>query len=123
MSKKPKAIVIGTFADASGKVWSPNAEAFDSVLDALDYLGNNKRVLEDLAYELNVPYGEILEKLETFDQDKAMTALVEVLQGVQDIAVKAFRNIHEANTFVALVEQLDEKRKKEQNRRRLTASQ
>ena len=57
--RKPRSIVIGSFLDPVRQIWSPNARAFETVRDVVDYLGMKDAYYDDLAYELRVKKEEL----------------------------------------------------------------
>ena len=111
--KRPLAIVIGSFSDPARKIWSPNAMAFETARDAVEYLGTKDSYYEDFAYELKVKKEEVPEALERMNPAITMDALVRVLQSSPGIAIRTFRTIRDAESFLDLIEQIAEKDEKE----------
>ena len=111
--KKPLAIVIGSFLDPSRQVWSPNAHAFETAKEAVEYLGKRDAYYDDLAYELKVKKEERPEALEQMNPVITMEALIRVLQMNPGMAIKTFRTIRDAEAFLNFIEQVAEKNDKE----------
>ncbi len=111
--KKNRAIVIGSFLDSAHQIWSPNAHAFETVRDVVDFLGTKDDYFDDLAYELRESKNELYERLETIDPGKAMDALIRVLQMKPGLAIKPFRTFREAEAFLDLIEQVAAKSMRE----------
>ena len=61
--RRPRSIVIGSFLDPVRQIWSPNARAFETVRDVVDYLGMKDAYYDDLAYELRVKKEELYDAL------------------------------------------------------------
>ena len=116
--KKQLSIVIGTFSDPVNQVWSPDAHAFETAQEAVAFLGTKDIYYEDLAYELKVKKEELPDALERMDPFITMEALVRVLQMKPGMAVRTFRTIREADSFLDLIEQIAEKEEKEREARR-----
>lgn len=117
--KKPLAIVIGSFNDPARQIWSPNAYAFATAKEAVEYLGARDAYYDDLAYELKVKREELPDALEQMNPVITMEALIRVLQTSPGIAIKTFRTIREAEAFLNFIEQVAEKDEKERTRGRL----
>ena len=117
--QKKIAIVVGNFIDPARQVWSPNANAFDSFVEAIETLGTKDSYFDDLAYELHTTRGELEKNIESVDNVSGLNALVQVLQTKPNVAVRTFRTIREANSFLDLIEQMAEKREKEKQKRRI----
>ena len=62
---------------------------------------------------------ELEGNIESVDDARGLNALAQVLQTKPNVAVRTFRNIREADSFLDLIEQMAEKREKEKNRKRL----
>ena len=116
--KKPRSIVIGSFIDPVRQIWSPNARAFGTVREAVDYLGMKDAYYDDLAYELRVKKEELYDALDRIDPAAAMDALIRVLQMNPGTAIKPFRTYREAEAFLDFIEQVAEKDEKEKERER-----
>ncbi len=116
MQKKGKAIVIGTFQNASQQIWAPDADAFESAEEAINELNLSDNILDEIAFELGTTRHELKEKLPQTEHDAALNALLHALQINPTVAAREFRNMHEATSFLNLIKQMDEKRKKEQER-------
>ena len=116
--RRPPAIVVGSFSDPARQVWSPNAQAFETAQEAVEYLGTRDSYYEDFAYELNVKKEELPETLARMNPVIAMEALIRVLQSSPGIAIRTFRTIREAESFLDLIEQIAEKEEKEREARR-----
>ena len=114
--KKQMTIVIGSFSDPAHQVWSPDAHAFETAREAVDYLGPQDAYYEDLAYELKVKKEDLPAALERTDPAIAMEALVRVLQMMPGMAIRTFRTIREAEAFLDLIEQIAAKKEKERGR-------
>lgn len=115
--RKQRAIVIGSFLDPGRQLWSPNARAFETAKEAVDYLGTQDAYYDDLAYELKVKKEELYDALDRIDPVIAMEALIRVLQMNHGVVIKPFRTYREAETFLDFIEQVAEKEEKEQARR------
>ena len=115
--KKQRAIVIGSFLDPVRQIWSPNARAFETAKEAVDYLGTQDPYYDDLAYELKVKKEELHDALDRIDPVIAMEALIRVLQLNPGAVIKPFRTYREAETFLDFIEQVAEKDEKEKARR------
>ena len=111
--RKPRSIVIGSFLDPVRQIWSPNARAFETVRDVVDYLGMKDAYYDDLAYELRVKKEELYDALDRIDPALAMEALIRVLQMNPGTAIKPFRTYREAEAFLAFIEQIAEQDEKE----------
>ena len=116
--RRPPAIVVGSFSDPARQVWSPNAQAFETAQEAVEYLGTRDSYYEDFAYELNVKKEELPDALARMNPVIAMEALIRVLQSSPGIAIRTFRTIREAESFLDLIEQIAEKEEKEREARR-----
>ncbi len=116
--RRPPAIVVGSFSDPARQVWSPNAQAFETAQEAVEYLGTRDSYYEDFAYELNVKKEELPDTLARMNPVIAMEALIRVLQSSPGIAIRTFRTIREAESFLDLIEQIAEKEEKEREARR-----
>ncbi len=116
--RRPPAIVVGSFSDPARQVWSPNAQAFETAQEAVEYLGTRDSYYEDFAYELNVKKEELPDTLARMNPVIAMEALIRVLQSSPGIAIRTFRTIREAESFLDLIEQIAEKEEKEREGRR-----
>ena len=116
--RRPPAIVVGSFSDPARQVWSPNAQAFETAQEAVEYLGTRDSYYEDFAYELNVKKEELPDALARMNPVIAMEALIRVLQSSPGIAIRTFRTISEAESFLDLIEQIAEKEEKEREARR-----
>ena len=116
MQKKGKAIVIGTFQNVSQQIWAPDADAFESAEEAINELDLSDNILDEIAFELDTTRHELKEKLPQINHDVAINALLHALQINPSVAAREFRNMHEAVSFLHLIQQMDEKRKKEQER-------
>ena len=116
--RRPPAIVVGSFSDPARQIWSPNAQAFETAQEAVEYLGTRDSYYEDFAYELNVKKEEVPDALERINPVIAMEALIRVLQSSPGIAIRTFRTIREAESFLDLIEQIAEKEEKEREARR-----
>ena len=116
--RRPPAIVVGSFSDPARQIWSPNAQAFETAQEAVEYLGTRDSYYEDLAYELNVKKEELIDALERMNPVITMEALIRVLQSSPGIAIRTFRTIREAESFLDLIEQIAEKEEKEREARR-----
>ena len=116
--RRPPAIVVGSFSDPARQVWSPNAQAFETAQEAVEYLGTRDSYYEDFAYELNVKKEELPEALERMNPTITMEALIRVLQTSPGIAIRTFRTIREAESFLNLIEQIAEKDEKEREARK-----
>ena len=116
--RRPPAIVVGSFSDPARQIWSPNAQAFETAREAVEYLGTRSSYYEDFAYELNVKKEELPDALERMNPTIAMEALIRVLQSSPGVAIRTFRTIREAESFLALIEQIAEKEEKEREIRR-----
>ena len=115
--RKPRSIVIGSFLDPVRQIWSPNARAFETVRDVVDYLGMKDAYYDDLAYELRVKKEELYDALDRIDPALAMEALIRVLQMNPGTAIKPFRTYREAEAFLAFIEQIAEQDEQEKARR------
>ena len=118
MQRKQKAFVIGSFIDVDRQIWSPNAQAFESVQEAIEELNPSGEILDDIAYELGTTRGQLMEKLQQMNPDTAIDALIHAVHLDPKIAIRKFRNIREAESFLVLIEQMEENRKREEGRRR-----
>ena len=118
VKRRPPAIVVGSFSDPSRQIWSPDAQAFATAKEAAEYLGTRSSYYEDFAYELNVKKEELPDALERMNPAIAMEALIRVLQSSPGVAIRTFRTIREAESFLALIEQIAEKEEKERETRR-----
>ncbi len=118
IKRRPPAIVVGSFSDPARQVWSPNAQAFETAQEAVEYLGTRDSYYEDFAYELNVKKEELPDTLARMNPVIAMEALIRVLQSSPGIAIRTFRTIREAESFLDLIEQIAEKEEKEREGRR-----
>ena len=116
--RRPPAIVVGSFSDPARQIWSPNAQAFETAQEAVEYLGTRDSYYEDFAYELNVKKEELIDALERMNPVIAMEALIRVLQSSPGIAIRTFRTIREAESFLDLIEQIAEKEEKDREARR-----
>ncbi|MBR1760830.1 MAG: hypothetical protein IJ812_07375 [Schwartzia sp.] len=114
--KKKMSIVIGSFSDPANQIWAPNAHAFETAQEAVNYLGSRDAYYEDFAYELKVKKEDLPAALERTDPAIAMEALVRVLQMNPGMAIRTFRTIREAEAFLDLIEQIAEKKEKERGR-------
>lgn len=110
--KKPRAIVVGSFIDAARQIWSPNAQAFETAQEAVDSLGTQGSYYDDFAYELKAKKEDVPAVLERMDPALAMDALIRVLQTTSGVALRTFRTIREAESFLDLIEQIAEKDEK-----------
>ena len=113
-----KAFVLGTFSNIGQQIWAPDAKVFSSVKESIEYLKPDGPILDDIAHELNLSRGELLEKLPTIDFDIAVDALTHVLQSDPKVAIRTFRSLHEAKSFIMLIGQMDEQRTKELKRQK-----
>ena len=111
--KRPRAIVVGSFLNPAKQIWSPDAQAFATAQEAVASLGAQGSYYEDFAYELKVRQEQVPEALESIDPALAMEALIRALQMVPGLAVRPFRTYREAEAFLALIEQVAEKDRKE----------
>ena len=118
VKRRPPAIVVGSFSDPARQIWSPNAQAFETAQEAVEYLGTRDSYYEDLAYELNVKKEELIDALARMNPVITMEALIRVLQSSPGIAIRTFRTIREAESFLDLIEQIAEKEEKEREARR-----
>jgi len=113
--KKQKAIVIGSMMDPAKQIWSPNAHAFETAKDAVEYLGTEDSYYEDLAYELRVKPEELPDALDRMDPVRTMEALIRVLQMHPGISIKAFSRFRDAEAFLDFIEQMALQYEKERN--------
>ena len=111
--RKPLAIVVGSFNDPARQIWSPHAQAFATAQEAVTYLGTRDSYYEDFAYELKVKREDVPDALARMDPVITMEALIRVLQSSPGIALRTFRTIREAESFLDLIEQIAEKDEKE----------
>ena len=111
--KKPLALVIGSFSDPARQIWSPDARAFETAQEAVEYLGTRDSYYEDFAYELKVKKEEVPAALARMNPALTMEALIRVLQMNPGMAIRTFRTIREAEAFLDLIEQIAEKDEKE----------
>ena len=116
--RKPRAIVVGSFADPAGQEWDRDTKAFATALDAIEALGPNNPAYDELAFELGTTPMDLEDYLHRCDPEKAMDALIRVLQVRPGVALKVFPSFHEARTFIALIQQMADRKEKERIRHR-----
>ena len=87
--------------------------AFETAQEAVDYLGTQDSYYEDFAYELKVKKEDVPDALARMNPALTMEALIRVLQSSPGIALRTFRTIREAESFLDLIEQIAEKDEKE----------
>ena len=114
--KRPLSIVIGSFSDPANQIWAPNAHAFATAKEAVEFLGTRDAYYEDFAYELKIKKEEVPAALENMNPVLTMEALISVLQMNPGMAIKTFRTFREAEVFLDFIEQLAEKNEKARER-------
>ena len=112
MAKRKKwnfgAIVVGVFLDKEHTIWSRNTKVYSSVKEYINDVGTDNAYYERLCTILGKKPEEMNEYLEKHDGKQEMRILVMVLLSVHtNIAIKGFRNTHDANCFLSLLEQIN----------------
>ena len=118
--QRKKAVVIGIFVDAEHQVWSPQAKAFDTIKDALKYLDSRARLENEDGFMSH--QNNFVDEITLGSEDDEIDALIEVVRGNPNVAIKTFRTRHDANSFVSLIKQMAAKRAKMMSRRVAIAS-
>ena len=109
---------MGTFADASLQEWDRDTKAYATALDAVEDMGPTNPAYDELAIELGTTPLDLIDYLKDCDPEKAMDALIRVLQVRPGVALKVFPSFHEARTFIALIQQMADRKEKERLRKR-----
>jgi len=112
MVKKKKwnfgAIVVGVFLDQAHTIWSRNTKAYGSVKEYINDVGTDNAYYDKLCNMFDKTHDEMLIFLNQHDGKREMRMLAMALLSVHsNIAIKGFRNVHEANCFLSLLEQIN----------------
>ena len=112
---KNKFLVLGSFRDRMKQLWSSDISVYESAKEFIKEHGPDHPIVVHLARELDIDKS-IVELYAERNPKVAMDALIRVVQMNPDNAVKVVGSLREAELFMNLVEQLEEKAEKQRLR-------